>query len=176
VERLAQGGLIVALSIAAAVGYGIAHDMVTAHVCVEYFTIGHPPLIESQSPVVLALFWGVVATWWVGLPLGVMLASAAQIGSWPTIPARRMMKPVAVLLAVMAVCALLAGITGAVLAANGNAWLNPPLSEAVPKDRHVAFLADGWAHGASYLAGALGGLVLTVLTLLRRARMAPRIS
>mgnify|MGYP001582206013 CR=1 FL=1 len=30
----------------------------------------------------------------------------------------------------------------------------------VPRDRHVAFLAVAWAHGASYLAGLVGGLVL----------------
>ena len=35
---------IVVLCIVAAIVYGILHDQVTARVCVEYFTIGHPPI------------------------------------------------------------------------------------------------------------------------------------
>ena len=49
------------MSVAAA--YGILHDLITAHVCVEYFTIGHPRIVDSESPLVLALVWGVVAMW-----------------------------------------------------------------------------------------------------------------
>ena len=74
---------IIGLSLLAAIVYEIAHDQVTARVCVEYFTIGHPPLIPSESPTLLALAWGVVATWWVGLPLGIMLAVAARAGRRP---------------------------------------------------------------------------------------------
>ena len=33
----------------AAIVYGIVHDQVTAHLCVEYFTIAHPP-VSSQAP------------------------------------------------------------------------------------------------------------------------------
>jgi hypothetical protein len=55
---------IVALAVAAGIAYGILHDQVTARVCLEYFTIGHPPLIPSQSPTLLAIAWGIVATWW----------------------------------------------------------------------------------------------------------------
>ncbi len=62
----------------AAISYGIVHDQITARICVEYFTVGHPRLTDSDLPTVLALFWGVVATWWVGLPLGLGLAFAAR--------------------------------------------------------------------------------------------------
>lgn len=63
--------------------YGVLHDLVTAHVCVEYFTVGHPQLFEfeTDSPTLLALGWGVVATWWVGAGLGVPLALVARVGS-----------------------------------------------------------------------------------------------
>ena len=56
---------IVLSTLFSAISYGIIHDMITAHFCVEYFTIGHPKIIESESPVLLALLWGVIATWWV---------------------------------------------------------------------------------------------------------------
>jgi hypothetical protein len=69
---------VVALGLLGAIAYGVIHDQVTVRVCLEYFTIGHPPLIRSTSPTLLGLAWGVVATWWVGLPLGVMVALAAR--------------------------------------------------------------------------------------------------
>jgi hypothetical protein len=36
---------IVLSTLFAAISYGIIHDMITAHFCVEYFTIGHPKII-----------------------------------------------------------------------------------------------------------------------------------
>jgi hypothetical protein len=63
---------------AVGIAYGILHDQVTARVCLEYFIIGHPPLIASESPTLLAIAWGIVATWWFALPLGFALAAAAR--------------------------------------------------------------------------------------------------
>src|SRR5437762_268271 len=107
---------IVGLGILAAVSYGIIHDQITARVCVEYFTIGHPPLIPSTSPTLLALAWGVVATWWVGLPLGFTLASAARLGHRPKLLAAQLTPLILRLLATMAAVALFAGIVGYILA------------------------------------------------------------
>ena len=84
---------IVLFSIAAAVFYGIAHDQVTARVCVEYFTIGHPPVFHTTSPTLLALGWGALATWWVGLPLGIFLACASRLGAWPRLTVRDLVRP-----------------------------------------------------------------------------------
>jgi hypothetical protein len=53
---------ILALSIGACIGYGIAHGSVTARLCVQYFTVGHLPVIASESPQVLALVWGVIVS------------------------------------------------------------------------------------------------------------------
>lgn len=65
---------ILILAFLGAVLYGAVRDQVTARICLEYFTVMHPPLVESQSPTVVALAWGVVATWWMGLLLGLPLA------------------------------------------------------------------------------------------------------
>jgi hypothetical protein len=54
---------IVMFSIACAVLYGVVHDQVTAHVCVEYFTVGHMSLLGLRDPTVLGLVWGIIATW-----------------------------------------------------------------------------------------------------------------
>ena len=159
-----QGLRIIGLAVIAAIGYGIIHDQVTARICVEYFTVGHPPLFPTASPTLLALGWGVVATWWVGLPLGLLLAAAARLGARNKLTAVQLRRPILVLLLSMGAIAGFAGAIGGVLAANGKVWLSPMLSEQLRPDRHVPFLTDLWMHTASYAAGVLGGLVLAVWT------------
>ena len=46
---------IVLTCILAAVLYGIFHDLFTAHICVEYFSVFHPPVFTTQSSILLAL-------------------------------------------------------------------------------------------------------------------------
>src|SRR5437763_170126 len=152
-----QSIAIVLLCVLAAVAYGIAHDQVTARVCVEYFTVGHPPVFGTDDPTLLGLGWGVLATWWVGLLLGVSLAVVARAGSRPKRTVGSLVRPVAWLLAVTAACALAAGITGWLLARSGAVILVGPIADELPADRHVPFLADVWAHSASYLVGFVGG-------------------
>jgi hypothetical protein len=162
---------IIGFCVAAAIAYGVVHDQVTARVCIEYFTIGHPPLIPSESPTLLALAWGVVATWWVGLPLGGLLAVAARAGRLPPLTVRELRPRVLRLLAVMACAAFCAGVVGYVLASAEVIWLLPELAERVPRAAHHRFLADLWAHSASYVVGALGGLVVCYRTYRGRARL-----
>jgi hypothetical protein len=165
---------IIALTVAAAIVYGILHDQVTARVCIEYFTIGHPPLIPSDDPTLLALAWGTVATWWVGLPLGLLLAVGARAGTGPKWTARQLVRPILVLLGVMYICALLAGIAGWLLGSAGVFWLTEPMASAVPRSRQVPFLAALWAHSASYLIGAAGGVALTLWVQSQRRQQAVR--
>src|SRR5262245_25580169 len=137
-----QSLAIIVLCIVAAVLYGIVHDQVTARVCVEYFTIGHAPVFGTDDPTLLGLGWGVIATWWIGLLLGVPLAIVARAGQRPKRSVGSLLRPISVLLLVMAACALLAGILGWVLASNGAVVLVGPIARRVPADRHVPFLAD----------------------------------
>ncbi len=55
---------IILLSIAAAVAYGIIHDQITARICVEYFTIGHPPVFGTDDPTLLGIGWGMSGCSW----------------------------------------------------------------------------------------------------------------
>jgi hypothetical protein len=153
---------IVLLSIVAAIIYGIAHDQVTARVCVEYFTIGHPAIFGTEDPTLLALGWGVLATWWVGLLLGIPLALVARAGQRPRQSVGSLVRPIALLLLVMAACALAAGVVGWILANNQVVYLIGPLANNVSADRHVPFIAVLWSHGASYLVGFVGGIVIMV--------------
>jgi hypothetical protein len=152
---------IVLLCVGAAAIYGILHDQVTARVCVEYFTVGHVRIFDTTDPTLLGLGWGILATWWVGLLLGIALAFAARSGTRPKTSVRSLMRPVGVVLMAMAATSLVAGLVGGWLAHAGMVTLAGPLADAIPPDRHARFIADLWAHSASYLAGLVGGLVLT---------------
>jgi len=159
---------IVLLSIVAAICYGIMHDQVTARICVEYFTVFHPPVFPTTNPTLLGLGWGVIATWWLGAFLGAVLANSAQAGDRRKLSARDLARPVLRLLAVMALSALFFGITGYVLARRG--LIAPPewVMEKLDRGSHSAFMADWWAHNASYAAATLGGVVLCVITYRKR--------
>ena len=161
---------IVLFSMAAAIVYGILHDMVTAQLCVEYFTIAHPLIIPTESPFLLALFWGVFATWWVGLFLGTALALAARLGPAPKISLAGLRRSIILLMLLSAIAALIAGITGAVLITNGQAALPGEWPYLIQPERHATFFAVGLAHLTSYAAGGIGGLVLIVLTIVKRLR------
>lgn len=161
---------IVLLCVVAAVGYGIAHDLVTARICVEYFTIGHPPVFGTNDPTLLALGWGILATWWVGLLLGIPLAVAARAGSRPKRSVRSLVQPVAYLLAVAGTSAFAAGGIGWLLASTGAVYLVGPIAFELPSERHVPFLADLWAHSASYLIGLVGGIAIIAMVWRSRGR------
>lgn len=159
--------------IAAAILYGVLHDQVTARVCLEYFTVFHPPVFATQSPTLLALGWGVIATWWVGAFLGLLLVISARAGSRPKLPAIRVLNPILKLLMVMAGSAVLAGFSGFVLAREGVIPPPPWVSAKLPLVAHARFMADWWAHGASYAVGFFGGILLCILQYRKRHTAEP---
>jgi hypothetical protein len=165
---------IVVFSTLAAIVYGILHDQVTAHVCVEYFSVAHPDIFHTQSPFLLALGWGVVATWWVGLPLGTFAAIAARMGSPPRLALADLRPMILWLLVGMASCATTAGLYGAYGTAHG--WLRPP-SEwylVIPKSKWAPFTSDAYAHLASYASGIVGGIGVIAYILIVRLQQTPR--
>ena len=154
----------------AAVFYGIVHDQFTARICIEYFTIFHPPIFHTQSPTLLGIGWGVLATWWVGVFFAVPMILSARAGSNPTLRAAELLPSIASLLAVMAGSAVLFGTIGYVLARNGvlaTDWLTFTPSPSL----RYRFMADWWAHTASYGTAFVGGVVLCVMTFRRRLRL-----
>lgn len=163
---------IILLCIAASIVYGILHDQVTARVCVEYFTIGHPPIFDTDDPTLLAFGWGIIATWWMGAILSFPAVIACRVGSFPKFDAANLIRPICVLLIVMAVASLAAGVGGYFAAQAGVIRLEGSLAQRVPPAKHVAFLADGAAHLTAYGAGFFGGIILSIWVLIRRWRLA----
>jgi H+/Cl- antiporter ClcA len=163
---------IVLFAIGAAILYGIVHDQITTRICIEYFTMAHPRLILSDSPTVLGLFWGVVATWWVGLGLGVPLALASRVGRYPKLDWSHHRQGIVRLLFIMAVLAVVAGL-GVWLDTRTNDpfYLADLTGERISPHLRSRFLAVWAAHLTSYGVGFLGGIALIVLTIVRRRRM-----
>jgi hypothetical protein len=164
---------IVLLCIAVATTYGVLHDQITARLCVEYFTIAHPPLFRTTSPTVLGICWGVAATFWVGAVLGLLLALVSQSEGQPPVPIGRLFRSVLGLVAVSAVFATLAGVVGFQLSQSGRVCIPAEFSDVVRPSHHHRFMAVWFAHGASYLVGMAGGAL--VIFRVWRERGKPRV-
>ena len=104
--------------------------------------------------------------------LAIPAVIAARVGSWPKLPASRLLRPIFYLLVVMAVASLAAGISG-YFAAKAGAVLAAAAVRGcrVPPDKQVAFIADLWAHLAAYGFGFFGGIFVCMWVLLRRRKM-----
>jgi hypothetical protein len=159
---------IILVCIVAAVLYGMIHDQFTARVCVEYFTVFHPPIFATQSPTLLGIGWGILATWWVGASLGLLLAIAARAGSRPVLGIAQLLRPIGKQLAIMAASATVFGIAGFVLAKRGLISAPEWVAYRLSVPAQARFLADWWAHSASYLSGFAGGIVLCFTTYRKR--------
>lgn len=172
---------IIVVCVALSIVYGILHDLVTVRMCIEYFTLAHPRLIvgpRAEDPTTLAVLWGVIATWWVGLIAGVALSIAARAGSWPKLTLRDLWIPIVGAVALVFVLAMMALVAGWSAGVSGR--YPPPkwITDQMPYDRWRHFVSASWAHSASYGAGALAGLALcghAVLLRWRRARGIARV-
>jgi hypothetical protein len=161
---------IVLFSIGCAVLYGIVHDQVTARVCVEYFTVGHPSLLGLRDPTALGIVWGILATWWVGLALGLLLALVCRLGPRPTLTVRDVRGPILLVMLVIGVTSLIAGLAGYTLTRTGSLYMPYTLVTRVPAARQAAFLADAWAHQNAYNVGLVGGLAVCLWAWHERGR------
>jgi hypothetical protein len=162
---------IILVCVLAAVGYGVVHDQITARVCVEYFTVGHVRVIDSDDPTTLGLVWGVIATWWAGLMLGVPLAVAARLGSRPKRSLASLRKPILLLLGLMAGFALAAGVIGYVIGTMGTIVLPAELKDRLPAAKWARFQACAFAHQMSYGVAFIGGGMTIAWVWATRKRM-----
>lgn len=166
---------VILLCLGGAVGYGIVHDQITARLCIEYFTVAHPPLpfLHTTSPTLVGLAWGVVATYSVGLALGIPLALASQSASnRPPLPIAKVRRNIVILLAVMSVAALLSGITGFELSRRGIISMPDGWAGCIRRSHYNGFMAAWFAHCASYLFGIVGGIFVIFTTWNQRGRPA----
>ena len=162
---------IIAVSVLGSVLYGIGQDLVTTRLCVEYFTIGHVRIIDSEDPTALAFAWGVRASWWAGLFLWILLACAARLGQRPKRTLRSMLKPIAGLMIAMAVFAFGAGVVGYMMGSSGNLVLHPHILAQLPASARVPFQICSFAHSMSYNVAFVGGGMLIAWVWVSRKRL-----
>lgn len=153
---------IILLPTCAAILYGIVMDQITIRVCPEYFTVFHPHILNTGSLTLLALAWGVIATWWAGAIAGVAFAFAARAGSLPKLSWRRFTRPLAILAVLLAATSVAAGFAGAWMVNSGTLPAVQAWSAGMPLDKQAAFMADAFAHVCNYVVGALGCLTIAI--------------
>jgi hypothetical protein len=161
---------IILLSIVAACFYGVVHDQITARICIEYFTVAHPPLFHTTSPTLLALCWGVAATAGIGAILGVVLAWVSQSKGKDPSPVTQIGRSILLLLITMGASAFIAGMAGYQLSTRGLVSIPSPLAVVIPAHQHDYFMAVWFAHCTSYLIGLGGGALLCFRIWQRRGR------
>lgn len=157
---LVRQALVILISMLAACTYGVIHDEITARLCLEYFTVAHPPLFRTHSTTLLALFWGVTATAGIGALLGFVLARVSQAGESAPWSFARLIRVLLLLLAAMAALASTAGCIGYWLSRLGYIVMPLRLASAIPTSHHERFMAVWFAHGASYVVGLFGAALV----------------
>ncbi len=150
---------------AAAVVFGIAHDLVTANLSVEYFTVHHPTIIPSESPWVMALLWGFLATFWVGAIGGALVAGANLLGRAPSLPWSTIQRAMRVGLAVLWVAAMTALASIYTFAGTLPQFERRPTFE---QDRRLVAVA--FTHVFSYAGAAILILALMLWVAVKRHR------
>jgi len=153
-----------------AIAYGIIHDLVTAHVAVEHFTVHHVRLVASESPIVMALLWGVIATWWFGAGAGLLFALAAQIGDrLPKLGAHQVLRAEFRTLVGVWIGAMV--VLGGIYMFGISVFPESEKVDALDWRGDVKLMAVAVTHVYSYLANALAGLGLTVWILVKRIKL-----
>jgi hypothetical protein len=171
-----EGLKILGLCVVAAIVYGILHDMVTAHLCVAYFTVFHPDIFGTGDPTLLALGWGVIATWWVGFFLGLLIVAATRTGRLPKLTWRQLVKPLTIMLAASMICAFISGLVAYADLPNVPGWITEtkPVIGGFQGSEKQWFMVDLYAHNASYIASTIGGLVVCAWAIWKRAQLGIR--
>ena len=151
------------------VGYacllGIALDLITANVAVAYFSVHHPRIVETDNPWILALVWGVAASWWFGLIGGIILATINHFRSEPLGPLQILswVKIASVILWIIMLTILVATLA--------FAYFMVPLDKRPANFEHDArLIAVAMAHQFEYILGGISLIVIGLRTWFRRSQ------
>lgn len=128
---------------------GIAVDLVTANIAVEYFTVHHPKVVDSQSPWVMAFVWGIGASWWAGAIAGALLG-------WFHMRLRFRLEPRRVLRMVAIACgAIWLTMMVILVAVYGVGGLVPATSRRPSFEQDRRLMAVAVAHLGEYAIAAI---------------------
>jgi len=168
--------LVVALAIAVAGLYGMVHNQISYTVAPEYFTkfkFRQFGLVDIPLPDrIRASIVGFLASWWMGIPIGLLVGAAGFIHR----NAREMFRITILSFLVVVGFTLLFGFGGLLYgyfqtmhidAANYLGWYIP---DDVTDLRR--FLCAGYMHNSSYLGGVLAIIVAWIFHIVMRLKYA----
>lgn len=148
---------IIATTVAAAIFYGVLHDLITAHICIEYFSVAHPMLIPvfNDDPIILAIEWGILSTWWFGLIWGFLLWATLTYKGESFLALRPFCSLLIKNILLIGVTASASGAVGFLLA-KAHVFSIPVIwTEDIPADKAPRFFYAAFSHGTSYLVAAI---------------------
>ena len=96
------------------------------------------------------------------MPLGVLLAIAARIGSTRKLGRADLRRPILRIMAISALTVLLSGSLSAILVARDVLDVSGGWGKFRLTEKHVAFSFDAWAHAARYASALFFGTFLVV--------------
>ena len=137
---------------------GVCLDLVTANVAVEYFTVHHPQVLSTENPIVLALLWGVIASWWFGAVAGAIVALINYRRQQP-LEAIRILRWTAIACAVLWMIMISILLTIMAISSTIPIEQRP---ESFESDRRLVAVA--MAHQYEYVLGTVAMLVIAVMT------------
>ncbi len=148
------------LGLVAMVGYAILQDQISARLCPEYFTVLHPPITGLTDPTLLGICWGFLGGWWGGIVLGYIAGLLATLGPRPPLAPRELVRPLAVLVVVIATVTALTGVSVWRHAEMMGVSLEPGMASVVPPERHRGLLVVACYHLVAYASATISGVVL----------------
>ena len=172
--RIATFVVFVGAAVIAAGFFGIVHDEVSYTVSSEYFTkckFIQFHLLDTEIPErIRAAAVGFRASWWMGLPIGLLVGVGGFLERSPARMRRTLGWSIILVLGftmAFALCGLCYGMlrTAHVDLASYEGWF-------IPRDLHDprAFLRAGYMHNAAYLGGVLSIPMAWMFQLYRRSR------
>jgi len=160
VRRAAIFVLLVLIAVLLAGMYGAVHNQISYTVSPEYFTkfkFRQFGLVDLALPDrVKASVVGVLASWWMGIPIGLLAGASGFIYREPRVMLHQTLKAYGVLVG----STLAVGMVGLVYGYVSTRTIDPAAYRHwyVPEDVVALrrFLCAGYLHNSSYLGGLLG--------------------
>ncbi|MCJ8330444.1 MAG: hypothetical protein HRT89_15020 [Lentisphaeria bacterium] len=143
---------ITLLCIFAAILYGIVHDQISAQISMEFFTKGD----SESSARFIALVKGILWTWWFGLILSIPLGLCARHGKRNKLKAKKLILPVARVIATVFVFSLCSGLIGYAIATLGLHELSDKLVSSIPEESRNGYIANIWSSFGAYVGAVVG--------------------
>jgi hypothetical protein len=178
--------LVVLLSPFIGAFYGVLHDQITYTISEEYYTkfkfvqfglaewgggtnIGtaNAPDIQLYNPRLGAAIVGALATWWVGLLIGIVLSLVGLLHRDAAAMFKVTLEAIAMTISIALVVGILGLLYGILFLGTAPAAWNLPMHVLERAD----FMAVGAMHNASYLGGLIGLIASVSYSLRARYRL-----